>query len=92
MIRRNHGVELAAHRADKNSIRGERAGQPSFTRGRRKELLVFISEPPAVAGVRVEGTESNARLTDCEPITQAFARDAGGIRYYSGSQLLRNLA
>src|SRR5205085_582710 len=92
MVRGNHRVELAAHGADKDSVSRKRSGQSGPARSWRKKLLVFISESAAVAGVRVERTESNARLGDSEPLSQALACNASDISYGFDRQLLRYVA
>jgi hypothetical protein len=79
VIRRDHRVEFAAHGANKDRIGGERTGDSGFTSSRRQQLLVFVSEPASVAGVRVERAQRYPRRSDAEPLLQAIARDASGI-------------
>ena len=70
VIRRDHGVELAAHRAHEHGVGGERPGEPAGARGGREHAVVLVAEPAVVAGVRVERAQREARLGDAEPVAQ----------------------
>ena len=76
VIRRDHRVELAAHRAHEDGVGGKRAGDAGRARGGREQLVVLAAEAAAVAGVRIERAERDARLGDAEPVAQPVARHA----------------
>jgi len=78
VIRRNHCVELAAHGADKNGVGGEWSGDAGRLRGGSKYLLVLHSEASAIAGVRIESAQGDARRLYAEPSHEILARDRGG--------------
>jgi hypothetical protein len=64
VVRRDHGVEGAAQGAHEHGVGRERAGEAEPAGGRGEQLVVLASEPAAVAGVRVEGAEREARRLD----------------------------
>lgn len=92
MVRSYHRIELATHRANENCIGGKWSIDPSGARGGCKQRAVLVSESAAIATVRIERAECDPRLTDAEPAAQSISRDARGLCYRGGSQLLAHLA
>jgi len=51
VVRSYHRVELAAHRADENRVRGKWSIDSGGARRRRQQRRVFLAESPAIAGM-----------------------------------------
>ena len=66
-----------AHRAHEHRVGGKWAEQTVRARGGSEQLVVLGAEAAAVAGVRIERAERDARLGDAEPVAQTGARDVG---------------
>jgi len=68
MIRRDHGVELAADRANKDGVGGK--GSEELRAGGRgtQHQVVLVAEPTTFAPVRIERAERDARIGDPEPL------------------------
>ena len=73
VIRRDHGVELAAHRANEDRVRRKRTENSGRFGGRSQDLVVLRAEPPAVAGVRIQCAQRDPRLIDAEPLRKPSA-------------------
>jgi hypothetical protein len=92
VVRSYHRVELAAHRAHKNRVRGKWSIDSGGARRRRQQRRVFLSESPAIAPVRIQRAKRNPWLRDAEPAAQSFSRNARSFCYRAGSQLPAHLA
>jgi len=92
VIRRNHGVELAAHGAHKDRVGGKGAGDFRFPRRGSKKLGVLVAKSSRVTAVWVEGAESDARLGDPQPVLQAVAGDPCRIDDCRASQCPRHIS
>jgi hypothetical protein len=75
VVRRDHRVEGAAQGAHEHGVGRERAGEAEPAGGRGEQLVVLAAEPAAVAGVRVQSAEREARRLDPEPPPQVVAGD-----------------
>jgi hypothetical protein len=53
VIRGNHRIELAAHRAHEDRVGGKGSRDSGRSCCRSKKLVVLVAESPTVAGVRV---------------------------------------
>jgi len=78
VIRRDHCIELTAHGADKNGVGGEWSGDAGRLRGGSQYLLVLHSEASAIAGMRIESAQRDARRLYAEPSHEILAGDRGG--------------
>jgi len=92
VVRGDHCIELAPHRAHENGIGRERTGDPRSSRRRCKKLRVFVTESPRVARVRIECAECDFRLGDVEPASQGITCDGCHLNYRRSAQFLTNLA
>jgi hypothetical protein len=72
----DHRVELPTHCPHEHGVRRKGSGYSRLARGRSQQVLVLIAETSAVARVRVERAERDARLGDAEPLLQPCSRDA----------------
>jgi len=75
VIRRDHRVELALHRAHEHGVRGKGPRDPGLAGGRREHIFVFHAKPAAVTAVGIQRAQRDARVADAEPLGQAMARD-----------------
>ena len=89
VIRRQHGVELAAHRAHEDGIGGQRPGGTQTVGGRRQNARLLVAEESLLAGVRVEGAERQPRLGDAEPRREPVAGDLAGAHDPFGGEQQR---
>jgi hypothetical protein len=92
VVRRDHRIELAAHRAHEHRVGGERSADAGFARRGREKVHVIAAESPAVTRMRIERAERDSRLVDAEPLPQSGARDACRFSYRFRAQLLAHLS
>jgi len=88
VIRGDHRIELAAHRAHEHRIGGKRPEDSARAGGGGKQLVVFGAEPSSVAGVWIQRAQRDSRLGDPVPFDQAGPRDVSGLDDRIGAQLL----
>jgi hypothetical protein len=81
VVRRKHRVELAPHCAYEHGVRRIRSAQSRTHCGRSQHPLLFIAEPAAFPGVRIEGAQRDAWLLDPEPALEAGSGDRRYPRY-----------
>jgi hypothetical protein len=92
VVRSNYRVELAAHCAHEDRVCGKWSIDSSCTRRRRQKRRVLLSEPSAIAPMRIQRAERDPWLRDPEPAAQPFTSNARRFRYRRRSQLLANVA
>ena len=70
VIRRDHRVKLTPHGAHEHRVGRERSCHSHLAGHRSEQEVVFGAKAPAVARVRVERAESQARLGNAELVAQ----------------------
>src|SRR5919107_4718388 len=92
MVRSDHRVERAAHGADEDGVGREWASETRLTRDRSEEDVVLAAKAAAIAGMRVERTERDARRFDAEPVAQSLARDPGRVEDHLAREQARHVS
>ncbi|HXQ78411.1 MAG TPA: hypothetical protein VN797_09385 [Gemmatimonadaceae bacterium] len=69
MVRGDHGVELAAHGADEDSVRRKWSGDVRLAGSRTQQLRILVAKSFTVSRVRVERTQRDPGFGDAEPVT-----------------------
>jgi len=71
----DHRIELTRHRSHENGVGRERSGDSTCPRRRRQKKIVFVPESPAVAGVRIQRAQRDARRSYSEPESEIVPGD-----------------
>jgi len=76
VVRRDHCIELATHRAHEYRVGGKGSVDSGSARRGRENVRVLIAESAAIARVWIERAQRDARLRDVEPVAQSITRNA----------------
>jgi len=76
VVRRDDGIELSFHRAHEHRVGRIRSRYPGLASRWGKHVFVLLAEPAAIATVRVQRAQRDARLRDRKPVRQTFAGDS----------------
>ena len=78
VIRREHRVELAPHRAHEHGIRRQWAGGAERLGGRPEHPVLLVAEETRFAGVRIDRAEREPGPLDSPPLPEPALGDASG--------------
>src|SRR5207253_958604 len=91
VVRCDHSIELSPHGAHEDCVSRKRSIDSCSTRGGGENIPVLVAESPAVAGVRVERAQCDARLGNIKPFPESMAGDTRCLGNRVRTELLRNL-